>query len=90
METVRSWLWRFRDRAEMIRGAFWAVAYRLDPLLSRIEPRPTPVGDALEAIGVAAASAARLWGGAPVWSFASLATGGMLLANTSLLYSPLD
>lgn len=81
--TVRGWLRRFAAKAEFLRAQFEAVAHALDRDLGRIEPRGSPTADALEAIGVAASAAARRFGPAPVWRFASGASGGRLLANTS-------
>jgi hypothetical protein len=77
--TVRGWLRRFAARAGLVRAQFTRLAYGLDPTLGGIEPRGSPTADALEAIGVAAAATRRL-GAAPVWWFASGATGGRLLA----------
>lgn len=81
--TVRGWLRRFAARAEFLRAQFEAVAHSLDRDLGRIEPRGSPTTDALEAIGVAAAAAARRFGPSPVWWFASGASAGGLLSNTS-------
>jgi hypothetical protein len=81
--TVRGWLRRFAARAEFLGSQFEAVAHGLDRDLGRIEPRGSPMADALETIGVAASAAARRFGPAPVWRFASGASGGRLLANTS-------
>ena len=81
--TVRGWLRRFAANAEFLRAQFAGFAHRLDRDLGRIEPRGSPTADALEAIGVAAAAAARRFGPSPVWWFASGASGGRLLSNTS-------
>jgi hypothetical protein len=82
--TVRGWLRRFASRAELVRGHFTRLACWLDPQVGPIEPRGSPVGDAVEAIGVAAVAAARRFGpGLGPWGFASGATGGRLLANTT-------
>lgn len=81
--TVRGWLRRFGAKAEFLRAQFAAVAHGIDRDLGRIEPRGSPTADALEAIGVAAAAAARQFGPSPVWWFAAGASGGRLLANTS-------
>ncbi len=82
-ETVRGWLRRFAAGAEPIRAAFTGVAYALDPSLSPIEPRASPFADALAAIVVAAAAAARRFGALPLWRFAVAASGGLLLCHTS-------
>ena len=81
--TVRGWLRRFAAKAEFLRGQFTALAHGLDRDLGRLEPRGSPSEDALDAIGVAAAAAARRLGPSPVWWMASGASGGRLLANTS-------
>lgn len=86
-DTVRGWLRRFARRAEQIRWHFWGLAHRFDPSLGPIESRGSPVADALEAIGIAAAAAVRWFGPtASVWVFVSGATHGGLLCNTSSLY----
>lgn len=82
-DTVRGWFRSFARRAEEIRVVFGALAHRLDPMLAPIAPRGFAPLDALEAIGVAAATARRQLGPAPLWSFVSGATGGLLLSNTS-------
>jgi hypothetical protein len=82
--TVRGWLRRFALRAEQVRAHFTGLACWLDPDACPIKPRGSPVGDAVEAIGVAAVAAARRFGpGLGPWEFASGATGGRLLANTT-------
>lgn len=81
--TVRGWLRRFRANAEFLRAQFVAVAHGIDRDLGRIEPRGSPTADTLEAIGVAAAAAARRFGRSPVWWFAAGVSAGRLLANTS-------
>jgi hypothetical protein len=84
--TVRGWLRRFESLAESIRGHFtrWAVA--LNPMLEPIVPAGSTFANALEAIGVAAAGAVRRLGPLDPWRFASSATGGRLLSNTSRPY----
>ena len=81
--TVRGWLRRFGHRAELIRVHFTALAYRLDTTLGAVEPRGSPIADALEAMVAAAGAATRRFGEAPLWSFVAGATGGILLANTT-------
>ena len=88
--TVRGWLRRFVARAGPIRDHFTRLAHGLDPALGPVCPRGSPAADAVEAIGVAAAAAARRLGPASPWRFAAGATGGLLLAasasNTSGLF----
>jgi hypothetical protein len=84
-DTVRGWFRRFGSRAELIRVSFSSWAHRFDAGLGAIEARGSPEADALEAMGVAAAAAARRWGPGRLWSFVAGASGGLLLANTSPL-----
>ena len=80
--TARRWCIRFSARAEEVRVAFTALAHDLDALLGPVVARGSPEVDALEAVGVAAAAAARRFGPAPLWCFVAGASGGLLLANT--------
>ena len=52
--TVRGWFRRFGRNAEAIRAWFTVLAHGLDPLLGGISPTGSGVGDAVEAIAVAA------------------------------------
>jgi hypothetical protein len=81
--TVRGWLRRFAQRAGMIRAHFTRLAVWLDPQAGPITPRGSPLGDAVEAVGVAAAAAARRLGPTGPWHLAAGGSGGRLLANTS-------
>jgi hypothetical protein len=81
--TVRGWLRRFAGRAEPVRGFFTV-------LLARTAPDPVmpagaagPAAAAVSAIAGAAAAVAARWplvGAVPVWTAASAASGGLLLA----------
>ncbi len=82
-DTVRGWLRRLAARAGEIREHFTRLAHGLGADLRVVEPRASPAADAVEAIGVAARAAAERFGPTPVWQFASGATGGRLLANTT-------
>ena len=82
VSTVRGWLRRFAVNAAMVRVWFTVLAHDLDPLLGPIGPAGTAVGDAVEAIGVAARAAVLRLGPVGAWRFASLASGGRLLSNT--------
>ncbi|MGH3573200.1 MAG: hypothetical protein ACRDUW_15425 [Pseudonocardiaceae bacterium] len=82
-DTARGWLRRFGARAVEIRVLFTAWAHHLDASLGAIDARGSPEADAVEAIGAAAAAAARRLGPAPPWAFVAGASGGLLLANTS-------
>jgi hypothetical protein len=82
--TVRGWLRRFAARAELIAGHFARLAAWLDPSVAVPQPRGSPLAGAVEAIGVAAVAAARRLGAhAGPFQFASGASGGRLLCNTS-------
>jgi lambda repressor-like predicted transcriptional regulator len=81
--TVRGWLDRLSERAERIRAHFTRWAYWLDPSLSAIAACGSLFADALAATAAAAGAAARRLGVGSVWAFASAATAGLLLANTS-------
>jgi hypothetical protein len=81
--TVRGWLRRFALVAVRVREHFtrWAVA--LDPVAAPIVATGSVFADAVEAIGVAAATAVRRLGPVDPWRFASAASAGRLLSNTS-------
>lgn len=85
--TVRGWLRRFAVVAERIRGQFTRFAVALDPMLGAIVPTGSVFADAVAAIGVAAGAAVRRLGPMDGWRFASAATGGGLLSNTSRPWS---
>ena len=87
-DTVRGWLRRFTARAGEIRVLFSSWAHHFDASLGAIEPRGSPEADALEAIGVAAAAAARRLGPSPLWVFVAGVSGGLLLSNTSCPLPP--
>ena len=84
--TVRNWLRRFTVGAEGIRSFFTVLAHDLDPMLGAIEPAESAFADAVEAIAGAARAAVGRLGPRCPWSFASAATGGRLLSNTSCPY----
>lgn len=87
--TVRRWLAAFRDRAEAIRVHFTVWAHALDADLGPIVPSGSAVGDALEAIGVAARAGVQRFGPIGSWAMASRLTAGALLCNTNGALSPL-
>ncbi len=87
-DTARGWLRRFVARAPEIRELFTSWAHHFDASLGVIETRGSPEADALEAIGVAAAAAARRLGPSPLWSFVAGVSGGLLLSNTSCPLPP--
>ena len=81
--TVRGWLRRFRTVAARVAVHFGVWAHVLDSNLGPIEPAGSVLGDALEAIGVAARAASLRFGPRPAWSWVSVLTVGALLANTN-------
>lgn len=81
--TVRGWLRRFALVAVRVREHFTRWALALDPMTAPIIPTGSVVADAVEAIGLAAASAVRQLGPVDPWRFVSAATAGRLLSNTS-------
>ena len=85
-DTVRGWLRRFVGRAELIRALFTRCAVALDPMLGSVLPAGGGVGDALEAVAVAARAWVLRFGPRPVWQVVSrLSAGGLLSRNTSSL-----
>jgi transposase-like protein len=67
--TLRGWRRRFGERAAEIRTTFSALAHHWDPEHGGIQAQASPVLDALEAIGVAAAAGVRRYGPQPpLWS----------------------
>ena len=66
VDTVRGRLRRFRDQSELLRGVATRLAVSLDPRFEPERPQPTPLADAVTALGAAAASVVRRLGGAVV------------------------
>jgi hypothetical protein len=84
LSTVRSWLGRFAERAARIWAHFARLAAWFEPSVVTPEPRGSPLVGAVEAIGAAAVAAARRLGAhTGPFEFASGASGGRLLCNTS-------
>lgn len=81
--TVRGWLRRFAQLATEVREHFTRWAHALDPNHDRRFAGGSEFPDAVEAIGVLGIVAVRRFGPRPVWSLASVVTGGGLLANTT-------
>lgn len=81
--TLRGWLTRFAEVAERVRAHLWRWALWLDPGLVRLEPSGSPLADAVAAVGAAGGAASSRLGVGCRWSFASAATGGRLLCNTT-------
>jgi len=81
--TVRGWLSRFAVVAETVRAHLVRWALWLDPGLVRIEPSGSAFADAVTAVVVAGRAAAVRLGIGCRWQFASAATAGRLLCNTT-------
>jgi transposase-like protein len=79
--TVRGWLRRFEERAELIRTHFTRWAVVLDPELGPIVPGGTGAADALEAIAVAVRAWVLRFGPGDPWRIAGVLSGGVLLAT---------
>jgi hypothetical protein len=79
-DTVRSWL-RRAARAEWLRQRAKVRAHELDPMLPAIPPTGSTLGDALAALGIAAAAWRRRLGiAASPWQIIGLLAGGRLVA----------
>ena len=82
-DTVRGWLRRFAERAELIRAHFTRCAVGLDPELGPVLPAGSGVADALEAIAVAARAWVLRFGPGDPWRIAERAVGRGAVGNTS-------
>lgn len=80
--TVRNWLRRARRRAEHLRGQAVRVLFALGCEIPNIQPRATPLADAVEALGLAASAAVRRfgWTGTSPWGIIAAISRGRLLA----------
>lgn len=79
--TVRGWLRRASAQAEAIRTAATTFACALDPCLGAISPRGSALGDAVEALGIAASAAVRRLGPRSASGVAVAITGGLLVPS---------
>lgn len=79
--TVRGWLRRFAERAELIRMLFTRWAVVLDPELGPVLPAGSSVADALEVIAVAVRAWVLRFGPGDPWRIACVLSGGLLLAT---------
>ena len=80
-DTVRGWLARFAQRAELVRAHFTRCAVALDAELEAVLPAGTDIADALEAIAVAARAWVLRFGPGDPWPIAGVLSGGVLLAT---------
>jgi hypothetical protein len=85
--TVRGWLRRFRRRANELAGFlvqwFLSLATAADPPT----PSGSPVGDVIEAVGLATKAGRARFGERAPWRMAARLSGGGLLSNTNCLWS---
>ena len=79
--TVRGWLRRFEERADLLRAYFTRWAVVLDPELGAVLPAGGTVADALEAVAVAVRAWVLRFGPGDPWRIASVLSGGLLLAT---------
>jgi Domain of unknown function (DUF6431) len=84
--TVRGWLRRFAQRAELVRAHFTRCAVALDAELGPVLPAGSGVADALEAVAVAARAWVLRFGPGDPWRIASVLSGGVLLATRAPAY----
>ena len=77
--TVRAWLRRFAAHAEGLRVLFVGLLFALDPEADGPRPAGSLFADAVEVIGLAAATAVRMFGPRPAWQLAAAASRGLLL-----------
>lgn len=80
-DTVRGWLARFAQRAELLRAHFTRCAVALDPQQGPVLPAGGGVADALEAVAVAARAWVLRFGPGDPWPIAGVLSGGALLAT---------
>lgn len=80
-DTVRSWLRRVTGRADELHRRASEWAYQVDVMHEPIRPTGSALGDALAALGLAAAATVRLVGtrGHP-WQIIGIVTAGTLVA----------
>lgn len=84
--TVRSWLVRLSMVAAGVRAHFMRWLVWLAPSRSQVAPCATPLGEVVAVIVAAGEAAADQLGVGCRWQFASAATGGRLLCNTSFSF----
>ena len=84
-DTVRGWIRQATAHASWLRDCGTIMAHRFDSELAPVPPTGTPLGDALEALGTAAAAAKRRLGlpGASPWELITQFTGGRLLTASA-------
>lgn len=81
-ETVRGWLRRFHERADLLRRHFTRLLVLLDPSTPPVAPAASPTHDAVAVVLAAWAAACRRFGASSLGGFVSGATGGRLINTT--------
>ncbi len=81
-DTIRGWVRRVRTNSEWLRCRGTDVLCRFDPTPTPIMPASSALGDAIEALALAAAAITRRLGVlAPPWHLIAAFTAGQLLAE---------
>jgi hypothetical protein len=79
--STRGWLRRARRRSGQIRTSATRWAYALDPELGAVHPAGGRLGDAFEALALAARAWILRFGRSCPWELAVHLTGGLLVAG---------
>jgi hypothetical protein len=89
--TVRGWVRRMRERAQVLRVGFTELLVAVDPDPVVPDPGGTALAVAFAVIGAGAPATARRWGvavsGLSAWELAAAVTSGGLLTPTGLVVS---
>jgi hypothetical protein len=81
VDTVRSWVRSVSAHAQWLRERATRWAFRMDPTHPPMQPTGSPLGDALDALGhAAAATARRVPRPLTAWQLIGLISAGCLLA----------
>jgi len=89
LSTVRGWISRFGQRAELIRAHFTRLSVSLGATVGDLLPESSRFADAMAAIVHAHRGATKRFGPSKLWPFVSSATGGRLLNTSSHLPRPM-
>lgn len=89
LSTVRGWLSRFKERAELIRAHFVRLAIDLGLPASSILPAESTFADSLVALKAAHHQAVARFGPSDLWQFAAAASGGLLINTNPHLPKPM-
>lgn len=80
-DTVRGWLARFAQRAELVRAHFTRCVVALDVEQGPVLPAGSGIADALEVIAVACRAWVLRFGPRDPWPIVGVLSGGVLLAT---------